>query len=190
MAKRAHTLSSTEFDRECEEAKKLNCIEVKPASIPSLELPWANAGFLAPEDLKNEALKLASLSHIDLESKVRSDRAVGAVLISQDLEILSEAFNQNSTNRTHHAELLLVRRYLENHKQKIPRGSTLLVTLQPCAMCAAQLYTFAEDPDQLQVLFINEDTGPFAQNSVGVRNSHLWKQAGSPRVHFSKFQES
>ena len=63
---------------------------------------------------------------------------VGAVLVSAAGEILGEGWNRNITDRdpTAHAEIVAMRQAgtrLGNHRIL---GSTLYVTLEPCAMCA------------------------------------------------------
>ena len=81
---------------------------------------------------------------------------VGAVLVSADGEILGEGWNRNITDRdpSAHAEIVAMRHAgarLGNHRML---GSTLYVTLEPCAMCAmamvhariARLVYGASDP--------------------------------------------
>ena len=63
---------------------------------------------------------------------------VGAVLVSADDEILGEGWNRNITESdpTAHAEVVAMRAAgakLGNHRLI---GTTLYVTLEPCAMCA------------------------------------------------------
>lgn len=63
---------------------------------------------------------------------------VGAVLVSADGEVLGEGWNRNITERdpTAHAEVVAMReagRRVGNHRLL---GTTLYVTLEPCAMCA------------------------------------------------------
>ena len=63
---------------------------------------------------------------------------VGAVLVSAEGDILGEGWNRNITERdpTAHAEIVAMRSAgakLGNHRLL---GSTLYVTLEPCAMCA------------------------------------------------------
>ena len=63
---------------------------------------------------------------------------VGAVLVSAEGEILGEGWNRNITERdpTAHAEIVAMRQAgarVGNHRLL---GSTLYVTLEPCAMCA------------------------------------------------------
>lgn len=63
---------------------------------------------------------------------------VGAVLVSADGEVLGEGWNRNITEQdpTAHAEIVAMRqagKRLGNHRLL---GTTLYVTLEPCAMCA------------------------------------------------------
>ena len=81
---------------------------------------------------------------------------VGAVLIGQGGDELAEGWNRNITDHdpTAHAEIVVIRQAglrLGNHRLL---GSTLYVTLEPCAMCAmamvharvARLVFAASDP--------------------------------------------
>ncbi len=63
---------------------------------------------------------------------------VGAILVGAEGEALAEGWNRNITEHdpTAHAEIVAMRqagRRLGNHRLL---GSTLYVTLEPCAMCA------------------------------------------------------
>ena len=63
---------------------------------------------------------------------------VGAVLVGADGTVLGDGWNRNITEHdpTAHAEIVAMRaagRQLGNHRLL---GSTLYVTLEPCAMCA------------------------------------------------------
>jgi tRNA(adenine34) deaminase len=63
---------------------------------------------------------------------------VGAVLVGADSQVLGEGWNRNIIDQdpTAHAEIVAMReagRALGNHRLV---GSTLYVTLEPCAMCA------------------------------------------------------
>jgi len=65
---------------------------------------------------------------------------VGAVLV-RDGQVISKAFNQPITNHdpSAHAEMLALREAaLVEENYRIP-GSTLYVTLEPCAMCAGAM---------------------------------------------------
>ena len=63
---------------------------------------------------------------------------VGALLVSAEGEVIGEGWNRNITDRdpTAHAEVVALRQAgtrVGNHRLL---GSTLYVTLEPCAMCA------------------------------------------------------
>ena len=78
-----------------------------------------------------------------LELAARAEREddevpVGAVLVSAEGEVLGEGWNRNIVEHdpTAHAEIVALRaagRRIGNHRLL---GSTLYVTLEPCAMCA------------------------------------------------------
>ena len=66
---------------------------------------------------------------------------VGAVLVADSGELLSEGFNRTITDHdpTAHAEIVALReagKRLGNYRMP---GTTLYVTLEPCAMCAMAL---------------------------------------------------
>lgn len=65
---------------------------------------------------------------------------VGAVLV-RDGQVISKAFNQPITNHdpSAHAEMLALRQAaLAEQNYRLP-GTTLYVTLEPCAMCAGAM---------------------------------------------------
>ncbi len=66
---------------------------------------------------------------------------VGAVLVGADGEVLSEAANAPIAGRdpTAHAEILALRRAARRVGNYRLPGTTLYVTLEPCAMCAGAL---------------------------------------------------
>jgi len=63
---------------------------------------------------------------------------VGAVLVSADGEVLGEGWNRNITERdpSAHAEIVAMRQAGARVGNYRLLGSTLYVTLEPCAMCA------------------------------------------------------
>lgn len=66
---------------------------------------------------------------------------IGAVLVNSDNVIISSAGNKTRTLKdpTAHAEILAIRKACEKAgAQRIP-DTTLYVTLEPCAMCAAAI---------------------------------------------------
>jgi tRNA(Arg) A34 adenosine deaminase TadA len=105
----------------------------------------------ADEGWMRRALELADHAR-DQDDEI----PVGAVLVSADGVVLGEGWNRNITERdpTAHAEIVALRQAglrLGNHRLL---GSTLYVTLEPCAMCAmamvhariARLVFGARDP--------------------------------------------
>jgi len=84
----------------------------------------------------DRALELARLA------RERDEVPVGAVVIGPDGEPLAEAHNETETLRdpTAHAErLALARACAACGTTRLPEGSLLAVTLEPCAMCAGAL---------------------------------------------------
>jgi tRNA(Arg) A34 adenosine deaminase TadA len=63
---------------------------------------------------------------------------VGAVLVSADGQVLGEGWNRNITQRdpTAHAEIVAMRQAGQRVGNHRLLGTTLYVTLEPCAMCA------------------------------------------------------
>ena len=62
---------------------------------------------------------------------------VGAVIVDQDNQILASAHNLRETNQdpTAHAEIVAIRKASETAGSWRMDGTTLYVTLEPCAMC-------------------------------------------------------
>ena len=86
----------------------------------------------------------------------RGEVPVGAVLVGADGEVLASAGNRTRelSDPSAHAEILVIREACAALKSQRLTGSSLYVTLEPCAMCAAaisaariaRLYYGAEDP--------------------------------------------
>lgn len=103
-----------------------------------------------------------------------SPMKIGAVLLNFDQQIVSFGWNNHFKNRVQHAEILLVKNFIsQSGLMKIPRGYTLVTTLEPCAMCAGYLHEYCEDLADLKIIFDQADPGPFAQSSILKPGSHL-----------------
>ena len=86
----------------------------------------------------------------------RGEVPVGAVLVGADGAVLARAGNRTRelSDPTAHAEMLAIRDACAEIGSERLTGSSLYVTLEPCAMCAAaisaariaRLYYGAEDP--------------------------------------------
>jgi tRNA(Arg) A34 adenosine deaminase TadA len=67
---------------------------------------------------------------------------IGAVLVDNiTSEIISSSFNlvKTTNNATSHAEMLIINKSSQIKKNKFLQGTSIFVTLEPCAMCAAAI---------------------------------------------------
>ena len=67
---------------------------------------------------------------------------VGAVLVdNRTNNIISSSHNMvcTSDNATAHAEMLIIQHSIKERKDKFLNNTTIFVTLEPCAMCAAAI---------------------------------------------------
>ncbi|HVR82165.1 MAG TPA: tRNA adenosine(34) deaminase TadA [Luteimonas sp.] len=109
---------------------------------------------MAPSD--DERWMRHALALAERAEREDDEIPVGALLVSADDVVLGEGWNRNITEHdpTAHAEIVAMRQAglgLRNHR--LP-GTTLYVTLEPCAMCAmamvhariARLVFGASDP--------------------------------------------
>lgn len=94
--------------------------------------------------------------------RLSSDRSVSALLMDSEDRLLGWSWNTNAVIKTRHAEWNLC----EGLGMKIPPGARLWVSLKPCRMCAARIWEQAEDPAQIQVIYLENDPGPFAQGTM------------------------
>lgn len=69
------------------------------------------------------------------------DVPVGAVLLDRDGAVLAHAHNEREASHdpTAHAEVLAIRRAAEVRESWRLDGTTLVVTLEPCVMCAGAI---------------------------------------------------
>lgn len=81
------------------------------------------------------ALELAAMA------EAKGDVPIGAVLVDMDGRIVSEAHNEREIRMdpTAHAEILAIREAAEKADQWRLTGYTVVVTLEPCVMCAGAL---------------------------------------------------
>ena len=140
---------------------------------------------LADERHMRQALALA-----DRAEKEYDEIPVGAVLVSADGEVVGEGWNRNIIDHdpSAHAEIMAMRRagqVLGNHRLT---GTTLYVTLEPCAMCAmaivharvARVVYGASDPKTGACGSVFDLPGdPRHNHRVQVRGGVLGGEAGS-----------
>lgn len=93
------------------------------------------------------------------------DRPIGAVLVDGEGTVLAVARNQGGTNRALHAEVSLVQGWWTRHARPLPAGSTVLVSLQPCRMCAALLVAMSDD-GTVDVVYRRTDPGRLATHTA------------------------
>jgi len=93
------------------------------------------------------------------------NRPIAALICSAEGKLLSWGINNNSKNKTLHAEIWAVQKYFETTGKKLPSGSKIYTSLKPCRMCAGMLVHMAEDPNHLQTTFYQDDPGPLAKNT-------------------------
>lgn len=76
-----------------------------------------------------------------LQARACGEVPVGAVLVSQNNQLLSSAFNQmiQLNDPTAHAEILAIRKASQAIRNYRLDGATLYVTLEPCPMCAGAI---------------------------------------------------
>ena len=90
--------------------------------------------------MKDEELMRAALAvaHGALAS---GDVPVGAVIINNQGEVVSTGHNERELHNdpTAHAEIVAIRRACEKSSQWRLEDHTIIVTLEPCAMCAGAI---------------------------------------------------
>ncbi len=98
-------------------------------------------------------------------------RAVAAALVLPDDTGTDEtgwavALNQNVSNRTLHAEMILIENWWRRQGCKLPAKTRLFVTLQCCRMCAAAVLHVCENPGDIEVIYGEPDPGPMAAQTM------------------------
>ena len=87
------------------------------------------------EELMRSALEVAhSATHT-------GDVPVGAIIVNRDGVIIGRGFNEREANNdpTAHAEIVAIRNAAARLEKSRLDGCTLIVTLEPCAMCAGAI---------------------------------------------------
>jgi tRNA(adenine34) deaminase len=90
---------------------------------------------LNSEELMREALLVAK------SALSTGDVPVGAVIVNKDGVIVGKGFNEREANNdpTAHAEVVAIRGAATRLQNSRLDGCTLIVTLEPCAMCAGAI---------------------------------------------------
>lgn len=89
--------------------------------------------------LKNQMQPLLTLAHH--AAQVCGEVPIAAMVLDAKGEVIAQAHNEVETrgDATAHAELLALQGAMAARKSKYLQGCTLVVTLEPCAMCAAAI---------------------------------------------------
>jgi tRNA(adenine34) deaminase len=87
------------------------------------------------DELMREALLVAK------SALATGDVPVGAVIVNKDGVIVGKGFNEREANNdpTAHAEVVAIRNAAARLQNSRLDGCTLVVTLEPCAMCAGAI---------------------------------------------------
>jgi tRNA(adenine34) deaminase len=90
---------------------------------------------LNPEELMREALVIAK------SALSTGDVPVGAIIVNKDGVVVGKGFNEREANNdpTAHAEVVAIRNAAARLQNSRLDGCTLIVTLEPCAMCAGAI---------------------------------------------------
>jgi tRNA(adenine34) deaminase len=90
---------------------------------------------LNSEELMREALVVAK------SALSTGDVPVGAIVVNKDGVIVGKGFNEREANNdpTAHAEVVAIRNAAARLQNSRLDGCTLIVTLEPCAMCAGAI---------------------------------------------------
>jgi tRNA(adenine34) deaminase len=88
-----------------------------------------------PEELMRDAIAIAS------SATSSGDVPVGALVINKDGIVIGKGFNEREANNdpTAHAEIVAIRNAASRLQNSRLDGCTLIVTLEPCAMCAGAI---------------------------------------------------
>jgi tRNA(adenine34) deaminase len=88
----------------------------------------------------NEELMAAALE-VARSAPHRGDVPVGAIVITDEGVVIGRGFNEREANNdpTAHAEVVAIRSAAARLQKSRLDGCTLIVTLEPCAMCAGAI---------------------------------------------------
>ena len=88
----------------------------------------------------NEELMRAALDVARIASQ-SGDVPVGAIVINAEGVVVGKGFNEREANNdpTAHAEIVAIRNAASRLQKSRLDGCTLIVTLEPCAMCAGAI---------------------------------------------------
>lgn len=116
----------------------------------------------------------------DLETplpRYLSHRNVKAFITNYDKTIFMFAKNENQSNKTLHAEVILLQKYFQSFKRGFTEPTELYTTLQCCKMCASMFWQMHQHPlDNLKVFYLQKEHGPSAVNTILQGNSNIRRE--------------
>lgn len=129
------------------------------------EIPWTSPGYIY--DAIEAFHFLQELTQKIPRGDILHDfnRPIAALLCDKNGKLLSWSVNNNSKNKTLHAEILAVQQYFKMHSQKLPVETICYVSLKPCRMCAGMMTHMAEEPSKMKIIYFQDDPGPMARNT-------------------------
>lgn len=93
------------------------------------------------------------------------NRPIAVFICAPNGKLLTWAINNNSKNKTLHAEVSALMKYFETFGKKLPSHSKIYASMKPCRMCAGMIVDMSDDPDSIEVIYFQDDPGPLAQNT-------------------------
>ena len=177
-AKRMSTLSPHEYSQmKIQHSSSLVEIEAfAPRSFFLKEAPTAGTLIPLPE--------VPTLLNL-IRNQGSGQKKVGALALGPKGELVHYAWNTGESNPTLHAELNLCLGIQRFQELPLPSGSTIWSTLEPCAMCAAQILNLYAQDMSVRVRFLEMDPGTATRNSCLKPETDLWVRAGKPEVDCS-----
>jgi hypothetical protein len=134
--------------------------------LPQAPEPFVGDGFVSLSQAQARCEQGEGAIQRASHRRFLSDRPVAALLLSAKGEVLAEATNRGSENRTLHAEVALIHSWWSRSKERLPEGAQVLTTLKPCKMCAGLLVWYCENPQLLRVSYRDFDPGPFGRQTI------------------------
>jgi hypothetical protein len=152
-----------------------------------LSLPWRQVIYTTPPESPRtpsamdygEALVwLQGLSSPkQVEPRYRQDRSVRAVLLNANNQVLLWAENENSRNKTKHAEVQLLQKHFAMTQEGLSEPTTLISSLQCCKMCAGLYWSMHTYPwAHLRAAYIRPEIGPSARDTIFTPNGNFRRE--------------
>ncbi|WP_186647873.1 Bd3614 family nucleic acid deaminase [Fluviispira vulneris] len=121
--------------------------------------------------MKKELNFMQIAQHLAKEIKIENEkyescRQVACLLVDSNRNVISYGLNENSKNKTLHAEINMIQNFYNKNNKILPSGSSIYTTLKPCKMCASMIWHCAENISDIKVYFLNDDPGTMAKSTV------------------------